>query len=332
MAILVTGGAGYIGSVTVERLTTKDHHVVVLDDLAHGHRESIDPDIPFYQGSAGDRALIARIAREHEIDSCLHFAALASVAESVENPALYFENNVQQGISLIGALVDAGVRHFVFSSSCTVYGEPEKMPIAEDCPQWPKNPYGWTKFTLERLLETYDTAYGVKSISLRYFNASGATDRCGEDHDPETHLIPNVLAAAADPQKEVKVFGNQCPTPDGTPIRDYVHVADLAEAHIRALEYLRQGGASDALNLGTGRGYSVLEVIETVRRVTGRPIRVRIEKPRPGDPPRLVANPSRAKSVLGWYPTMSDLTSIIRSAWDWRKKYPHGYKSLASTR
>jgi len=332
MAILVTGGAGYIGSVTVERLTTKGDQVVVLDDLAHGHRESIDPDIPFYQGSAGDRALIARIAKEHEIDSCLHFAALASVAESVENPALYFENNVQQGISLIGALVDAGVRHFVFSSSCTVYGEPEKMPIAEDCPQWPKNPYGWTKFTLERLLETYDTAYGLKSISLRYFNASGATERCGEDHDPETHLIPNVLAAAADTQKEVKVFGNQYPTPDGTPIRDYVHVADLAEAHIRALEYLRQGGASDALNLGTGQGNSVLEVIETVRRLTGSPIRVRIENPRPGDPPRLVANPSRAKSVLGWSPTMSDLTSIIQSARDWRKKYPHGYKSLASTR
>jgi UDP-glucose 4-epimerase len=332
MAILVTGGAGYIGSVTVGRLKAKGDDLVVLDDVGHGHRESIDPDIPFYQGSAGDRALIARIARDHEVDSCLHFAALASVAESVENPALYFENNVQQGISLVGALADAGVRSFVFSSSCTVYGEPEKMPIAEDFPQWPKNPYGWTKFALERLLETYDTAYDLNSISLRYFNAAGATERCGEDHDPETHLIPNVLAAAADTKKEVKVFGNQYPTPDGTPVRDYVHVADLADAHIRALEYLRQGGASDALNLGTGRGYSVLEVIETVRRVTGCAIRVRIEKPRPGDPPRLVANPSRAKSVLGWSPAMSDLTSIIQSAWDWRKKYPHGYKSLASTR
>jgi len=332
MAILVTGGAGYIGSVTVEQLKAKGEGIVVLDDLAYGHLESIDADIPFYQGSAGDRTLVTRIAREHEIESCMHFAALAYVGESVEKPALYFENNVEHGISLVNALVDAGVRRFIFSSSCTVYGEPEKTPIGEDCPQWPKNPYGWTKFTLERLLESYDRAYGQKSICLRYFNAAGATERCGEDHDPETHLIPNILAAAADPQREATIFGNQYPTPDGTAIRDYIHVADLADAHIRALDHLRNGGASDALNLGTGRGYSVLEVIETARRVTGRSIRVRIEAPRPGDPPRLVANPSRAKSVLGWSPTMSDLTSIIRSAWGWRKKYPHGYKSLASTR
>jgi UDP-glucose-4-epimerase GalE len=205
------------------------------------------------------------------------------------------------------------------------------MPIAEDCPQWPKSPYGWTKFMFERLLETYDTAYDVKSICLRYFNACGATERCGEDHDPETHLIPNVLAAAGGTQKEVKVFGNQYPTPDGTAIRDYIHVADLADAHIRALDYLRRGGASDALNLGTGRGYSVLEVIETVRRVTGCAIRVRIEDSRPGDPPCLVANSSRGKSVLGWSPTMSNLSSIIQSAWDWRKKRPHGYKTPASS-
>ena len=284
MAILVTGGAGYIGSVTVERLTAKGERVVVLDDLVYGHRESIDADIPFYQGSVGDQGLLARITKEHKIESCVHFAALAYVGESVEKPALYFENNVQQGISLIGALMDAGVGRFIFSSSCTVYGEQEKSPIGEDFPQWPKNPYGWTKFTLERLLEIYDTAYGLKSICLRYFNAAGATERCGEDHDPETHLIPNVLAAAADPQKEVRIFGNQYPTPDGTAIRDYIHVADLADAHIRALDHLRGGGASDALNLGTGRGHSVLEVIETARRVTGLPIRTRIEGPRPGDP------------------------------------------------
>jgi UDP-glucose 4-epimerase len=330
MAILVTGGAGYIGSVIVERLKAKNDCVIVLDNLGCGHRESIDPDIPFYQGAVGDRALVARIARDHEIDSCLHFAALASVAESVENPALYFESNVQQGISLFGALVDAGVRYLVFSSSCTIYGEPKKMPIAEDCLQWPKNPYGWTKFILERLLETYDAAYDLKSICLRYFNACGATERCGEDHDPESHLIPNTLAAAADIQKEVKVFGNQYPTPDGTAIRDYIHVADLADAHIRALDYLRGGGGYSALNLGTGRGYSVLEVIETARRITERPIRTRMEGPRPGDPPRLVADPARSKSVLGWSPTMSDLSSIIQSAWDWRKKHPHGYKSRGS--
>lgn len=332
MTILVTGGAGYIGSVTVERLTNKGESVVVLDELTHGHRESFAAAIPFYQGSAGDRALVARIVKENAIESCIHFASLISVGESEKNPAQYFENNVGQGISLLGALLDAGVRRFVFSSTAAVYGDSEKMPIAEDSPQWPKNTYGWTKFTFERLLETYDTAYNLKSICLRYFNASGATERCGEDHDPETHLIPNVLAAAADPQREVRIFGDQYPTPDGTAIRDYVHVADLADAHIDALEHLRRVGTSHALNLGTGRGYSVLEVVETARRVTGLPIRTRIEAPRAGDPPRLVADPSRAKSVLGWSPSQSDLSSIIKSAWDWRKKFPYGYKSLASTR
>jgi UDP-glucose 4-epimerase len=302
MAILVTGGAGYIGSVTVERLTTNGESIAVLDDLSYGHREAIDAEIPFYQGSAGDRGLLAHIVKEHAIDSCMHFAASAFVAESVEKPTLYFENNVQQGISLVNALVDAGVRRFIFSSSCTVYGEVKRIPIGEDSPLWPKNPYGWTKFTLERILETYDTAYGLKSVCLRYFNAAGATERSGEDHDPETHLIPNVLAAAADPQREVRIFGNQYPTPDGTAIRDYIHVADLADAHIRALEHLQRAGASAALNLGTGRGYSVLEVIETARRVTGIPIRTRIEGPRSGDPARLVADPSRAKALLKWQP------------------------------
>jgi UDP-glucose 4-epimerase len=332
MAILVTGGAGYIGSVTVEQLKAKGEGIVVLDDLTCGHLESIDADIPFYQGSAGDRTLVTRIAREHEIESCIHFAALAYVGESVEKPSLYFENNVQQGISLVNALVEAGVRRFIFSSSCTVYGEPDKTPIGENCPQWPKNPYGWTKFTLERLLEIYNTAYDLKSICLRYFNAAGATERCGEDHDPETHLIPNILAAAADPQREVAIFGNQYPTPDGTAIRDYIHVADLADAHIRSLDYLRSGGGSDALNLGTGRGHSVLEVIETARRITGLPIRTRIEGPRPGDPARLVADPSRAKALLGWQPTMSDLNTIIQSAWAWQKRCPRGYRSQATAK
>src|ERR1700722_5655252 len=329
MTILVTGGAGYIGSVTVERLTKNGESIVVLDDLACGHLEAIDAQIPFYQGSAGDRGLLVHIAKEHGIDSCMHFAASAFVAESVAKPALYFENNVQQGISLVNALVNAGVRRFIFSSSCTVYGEVKKIPIGEDSPLWPKNPYGWTKFTLERILETYDTAYGLKSVCLRYFNAAGATERFGEDHDPETHLIPNVLSAAADPQREVRIFGNQYPTPDGTAIRDYIHVADLADVHIRALEHLQRAGASAALNLGTGRGYSVLEVIESARRVTGIPIRTRIESPRPGDPARLVADPSRAKALLGWQPTMSDLNTIIRSAWAWKKRQPNGYSSRA---
>ena len=329
MTILVTGGAGYIGSVTVERLTTNGESIVVLDDLSYGHREAIDAYIPFYQGSVGDRGLLAEIVKEHGIDSCIHFAASAFVAESMEKPALYFENNVQGGISLLNALVDAGVRRFIFSSSCTVYGEVKRIPIGEDSPLWPKNPYGWTKFTLERILETYDTAYGLKSICLRYFNAAGATERIGENHDPETHLIPNVLSAAADPQKEVRIFGNQYPTPDGTAIRDYIHVADLADAHIRALEHLRRGGDSAALNLGTGQGYSVMEVVETARRVTGVPIRTRIEGPRPGDPARLVADPSRAKALLRWQPTMSDLNAIVESAWAWKKRQPNGYGSRA---
>jgi len=329
MAILVTGGAGYIGSVTVERLRAKGESVVVLDDLARGHRQAFDPDIPFYQGKAGDRALIERLTKEHSIESCIHFAALAFVGESVEKPALYYENNVEQGIALIGALVKAGVRRVVFSSTCATYGEPQQMPISESCPQWPVNPYGWSKLFLERLLHSYDAAYGLKFVALRYFNAAGSTELRGEHHDPESHLIPNVLAAAAGEKPHISIFGDNYPTPDGTPIRDYVHVLDLAEAHIRSLDHLRRGGPSDFLNLGTGTGYSVLEVIEAARKVTGRAIRTRLEPPRPGDPPRLVADATRAKTVLDWAATSSDLHSIIRSAWDWRLRHPRGYDPSA---
>ena len=326
MAILVTGGAGYIGSVTVELLRAKSEAVVVLDDLFRGHRESLAPEQPFYQGKVGDRDLIARIAKEHHIDECIHFAALAYVGESVENPAMYFENNVEQGVSFIGALERAGVRRIVFSSTAATYGEAEHIPITEQGRQWPTNPYGWTKLLTERLLASYDRAYGLRFASLRYFNAAGATARCGEDHEPETHLIPNVLAAAAGERPEVAVFGNDYPTPDGTPIRDYVHVTDLADAHIRALEHLRKRGASDFLNLGTGHGYSVLDVIETARKVTGRPIPARIEGRRTGDPARLVADSARAKQVLGWTP-VSNLESIVRSAWEWKQRHPRGYGS-----
>ncbi|MGH9712553.1 MAG: UDP-glucose 4-epimerase GalE [Candidatus Acidiferrales bacterium] len=327
MAILVTGGAGYIGSVTVERLRVKGETVVVLDDLARGHREALDADIPLYRGKAGDRALVARIASEHEIESCIHFAALTFVGESVQNPAMYLENNVEQGVAFFGALERAGVRRVVLSSTAAVYGDPERVPIPEQSRQWPANPYGWSKFFLERLLESYDTAYDMKSVALRYFNAAGATKHHGEHHDPESHLIPNVLATAAGDKRELSVFGDNYPTPDGTPIRDYVHVADLADAHIRALEHLRRGGASDRMNLGTGDGYSVLKVIEVARKVTGRPIPIRKEAPRPGDPARLVADPTHAKSVLGWAPASSDLTTIIRNAWEWRLQHPRGYAS-----
>ena len=325
MAILVTGGAGYIGSVTVELLQAAGESVVVLDDLARGHRRAITPETPFYQGRVGDRALIARIAAEHKLESCVHFAALAYVGESVEQPQKYFENNVEQGIAFVGSLVAAGVRRIVFSSTCATYGEPERVPISEDCPQWPKNPYGWSKLVMERLLDSYDSAYGLKFASLRYFNAAGATDRCGEQHEPETHLIPIVLQAAAAERSDVPVFGSDYPTPDGTAIRDYVHVADLAEAHIRALQHLRRGGKSEFVNLGTGHGYSVLEVIETARRVTGRVIRIRKEARRAGDPARLVADAARARQVLEWTPRLSDLSSIIQSAWEWKGRHPRGY-------
>ncbi|HEX3372079.1 MAG TPA: UDP-glucose 4-epimerase GalE [Candidatus Acidoferrales bacterium] len=325
MAILVTGGSGYIGSVTVERLLAKGEEVVVLDDLAHGHRAALPADIPFYQGKIGDGALVSRIAREHTVNSCIHFAAMIEVGESVVDPAKYFENNVAQGIAFAGHLLHAGVKRLVFSSTAATYGDPEEIPITEQSRKWPRNPYGWSKLFMERLFDAYDTAYGLKFVALRYFNAAGATAHRGEDHEPESHLIPNVLKAAMGRQKVIRVFGNNYPTPDGTPIRDYIHVVDLADAHIRALEYLRAGEPSDYFNLGTGRGYSVLEVIECARKVTGRDIPMQIESPRAGDPARLIADPTKAKSVLGWEPMASDLRSIVLSAWDWRTRHPDGY-------
>ncbi len=325
MTVLVTGGAGYIGSVTVDRLRAKGEHVVVLDDLGRGHRSAVKQDVPFYQGRVGDRALVARIAGEHKIEACVHFAALAYVGESVAEPQKYFENNVEQGVAMMGALVGAGVRRVVFSSTAATYGEPKEVPILESSQQWPVNPYGWSKLLMERVLASYDVAYGLKFVALRYFNAAGATETQGELHEPESHLVPNVLKAASGETTQVSVFGTTYPTPDGTAIRDYVHVSDLAEAHILALEYLRKGGKSDFMNLGTGHGYSVMEVIESARKVTGRPIPARIEGPRAGDPPSLVADAKRAGTVLGWKPAKSDLPSILRSQWEWRQKHPKGY-------
>jgi len=325
MAILVTGGAGYIGSVTVELLRASGEQVVVIDNLARGHREALDSDLPFYHGDVGDRDLVRRVVREHGVKSCVHFAALAYVGESVQKPAQYFENNVAAGIALMGALVQAGVRTMVFSSTCATYGEPAEIPITERAPQLPVNPYGWSKLIMERLLGSYDAAYGLKFVALRYFNAAGATEKRGEHHDPESHLIPNVLTAAAHDSATLPIFGGDYPTPDKTAIRDYTHVSDLADAHIRALAHLGRGGKSDFINLGTGDGYSVLQVVDAARTVTGRNIRVRTEPRRPGDPPRLVADIAKAKAVLGWIPTQSDLKSIIRSAWNWRMKNPNGY-------
>jgi UDP-glucose 4-epimerase len=323
--ILVTGGAGYIGSVTVELLHARGERVVVLDNLSRGHRAAVARDVLFYKGNIGDSGLVARIASEHEIEACIHFAAFAYVGESVAEPARYFENNVEQGVALIGALLKAGVHRVVFSSTCATYGEPQEVPISETHPQQPTNPYGWSKLSMERLLARYDLTSGVRYIALRYFNAAGATEQHGEHHVPETHLIPNVLLAAQGQLQAVSVFGNNYPTSDGTAIRDYIHVADLGAAHILALDYLRTGGSSECINLGNGQGYSVLEVIETARQVTGRPIEINIEPPRAGDPSHLVANAEKARGLLGWQPAYPDLASIIRTDWEWRMNHPRGY-------
>ena len=323
--ILVTGGAGYIGSVTAELLVSRGERVVVLDNLSRGHRSALLKNTPFYEGDIGNRELLKRITSEQEIEACIHFAALAYVGESVTDPARYFRNNVEHGIRLLDGLLEANVKRFVFSSTCATYGEPQTIPISENHPQQPTNPYGWSKLFMEKIMESYDEAYGFKFVALRYFNACGATAELGEAHDPETHLIPNVLRASLGQLPFVSVFGDDYPTPDGTAIRDYIHVSDLADAHFRALEHLRDGGQSERINLGNGHGYSVLEVIEAARHVTGKPIEIRIEPRRQGDPSRLVADAARARSVLGWVPAYPELTSILESDWKWRSKHPVGY-------
>jgi len=326
MAVLVTGGAGYIGSVFVERLVASGERVVVLDDLSRGHRAAVHPGAAFYQGRTGDRERVASIAREHALEACVHFAAFAYVGESVSEPARYFDNNFSQAQALFEALLAAGVKRVVFSSTCATYGVPRQVPIPDDHPQAPINPYGWSKLFVERLLESFDRAYGLRFAALRYFNAAGATSRCGEHHAPETHLVPLALAAAAERGPALKLFGSDYDTPDGTAIRDYIHVSDLAEAHLLALAHLRQGSASLLTNLGTGSGSSVLEVIQSVKRVTGRDVPFERVPRREGDPPRLVADASRARALLGWAPQQGDLDAIVRSAWEWMQAHPEGYR------
>ena len=326
MPILVTGGAGYIGSIMVDLLLDQNESTVVLDDLSRGHREALDERSVLYHGETGDRSLVEKICREHEIEACIHFAGLTCVGESVANPKLYFEKNAAHGIALLDVLYSAGVRKFIFSSTAAVYGEPERAPIDEEHPTRPTNPYGWTKLIVEEILRTYDSAYGSKFVALRYFNAAGATARLGEHHDPESHLIPNVLRAAQGKINQVSVFGSDYATPDGTAIRDYIHVSDLCAAHLLALKHLRNGGASESINLGNGEGYSVLEVIEAARRVTGREIRIQYDERRVGDLPRLVADSAKARSVLGLAPVRK-LDAIIESAWKWHEAHPDGYDS-----
>jgi len=331
MGVLITGGAGYIGSVAVEDLKNRGEEVVVLDNLVYGHRKAVADGVPFYEGNIGDKELIRRIISEHKIDACMHYSAYAYVGESVEQPAKYYENNFVETLHLLDALRDNGVTKFIFSSTCATYGVPQRIPIDEQHPQWPINPYGWSKLMVERALDSYDTAYRLKYVALRYFNAAGASERCGEDHDPETHLIPLVLKAAMGKIAQVSVFGTDYDTPDGTAVRDYIHISDLSAAHLLALDHLRAGKESQFINLGNGNGYSVKEVIDTAKRVTGRDIPVENAPRRAGDPPQLVGDSKKAREVLGWKPQFPELEKIIESAWKWHLSHPDGYNDEAKS-
>jgi UDP-glucose 4-epimerase len=326
MAILVTGGAGYIGSVVCEDLQAKGETVVILDNLVYGHRQAINESIAFYEGNIGDKNLVSQIVKEHRIEACMHFSAFAYVGESVEKPQIYYENNFVQTLRLLDVLIENNIKKIIFSSTCATYGEPQYVPIDEKHPQSPTSPYGWSKFMVERAMLDYDSAYGLKFVAPRYFNACGATTKHGEHHAPETHLIPLILEAAQGKRQFISIFGDDYPTPDGTAIRDYIHVSDLSQAHILALEYLRNGGESLFVNLGNGGGYSVAEVVEAARKVTGKSIESRIAPRRAGDPSRLVADAKRAREVLGWNPQIPEIERIIESAWTWHEAHPNGYE------
>jgi len=326
--ILVTGGAGYIGSQTVKTLVAQGHTVAVIDNLSEGHQAALDPAAVFYQGNIDDRDLLARIFREHTIDAVCHFAASCYVGESVKDPEGYYQNNVVASTVLIKALRDAGIKQFVFSSTCAVYGDPVQTPMTEDHPQQPVNPYGATKRTFELLLKDYARDHGFKAIALRYFNAAGAdpNGQLGEDHRPETHLIPLVLQVAASERPAIDIYGDDYATPDGTCVRDYVHVADLAQAHVLALESLdKRDPGFYPYNLGTGKGYSVKEIIAAAERVTGKTIATNISARRPGDPAILVAASDKAQKELGWTPRHSEIETILKTAWQWHQAHPQGY-------
>lgn len=326
-AVLVVGGAGYIGSHMVRTLLDSGLRVVVLDNLSTGHRKLLHPGAEFVEGACGDRALVAGILRDRKVGAVMHFAASSLVGESVKDPLKYYRNNLAQTIDLLSAMQDAGARHFILSSTAAVYGEPESVPITEAHPARPTNPYGSTKAALERCLAEVDAATGIRFMSLRYFNAAGAhpDGTIGELHDPETHLIPILMQVALGQRDKVQVFGTDWPTPDGSCVRDYIHVCDLASAHLAALKALQDGAPSAIYNLGTGHGYSVLEVVEAVRRVTGHPIPVELSGRRAGDPAVLVADAGLVARELGWKPATSTLDEIVSSAWRWhRAQHPSG--------
>lgn len=321
MKVFVTGGAGYIGSVTVDALLAAGHGVCVFDNMEKGHRSALRPGAAFVQGDLRERDVILRAVREAAPDAIMHFAAYALVGESMERPDIYFRNNTTGSANLIEAATAAGVRRFVFSSTCATYGDPDVVPIRETSRQLPTNPYGESKLMVEKMLLWAARIHKLEHVCLRYFNAAGAVGDLGEDHDPESHLIPIVLQTALGQREKVRVFGTDYDTPDGTCIRDYIHVADLASAHLAALSVERSG----AYNLGNGDGHSVLQIIETARQVTGRAIACEAVARRPGDPPRLVADASLARSTLGWNPRRAALTDIIEDAWKWHQAHPRGY-------
>ncbi len=322
MRVFLTGGAGYIGSVTTELLIDSGHDVTIFDNLERGHREALDPRAEFIEGDLRDREVILKAVKDVKPDAVMHFAAYALVPESMEKPELYFLNNVVGCINLVDAMREADVKRIVFSSTCATYGEPERIPITEDLSQNPANPYGESKLMCEKVMRWHHELNDLQPVFLRYFNACGATKRCGEDHDPETHIIPIVLQVALGQREKVFIYGDDYDTPDGTCVRDYIHVVDLAEAHMLALK----SDYSGPLNLGNGSGYSVKEVVEAAREITGHEIPAEMAGRRPGDPARLIAGADKARKTLGWNPKFPDIETIIQSAWNWHKEHPEGYK------
>lgn len=328
MNVLVVGGAGYIGSHAVYQLIEQGHSVVVIDNLTTGHEDAVHPDAHFYQGDIRDIDFLREVFDHEQLDAVIHFAANSLVGESMEDPLKYFDNNVYGTQVLLRAMQEYDVKKIVFSSTAATYGEPKTVPITENMPTMPTSTYGETKLTMEKLMHWCEEAYGIRYVSLRYFNVAGARADAviGEDHQPETHLIPIVLQVALGQREYITIFGEDYPTEDGSCIRDYIHVEDLIDAHIRAITYLDNGGTSDIFNLGSSQGFSVKEIIAAARKVTGEPIPEQIGERRAGDPSTLIASSKKAKEILGWNPSKTEINRIITDAWQWHRKHPHGYR------